>query len=172
MPDRDQEFGDYFEARLPRMRASAFLLCGDWHLAEDLVQTAFTKVYLAWHRLERREALDQYVATVLVRSFIDEKRRGWWRRERATGEPPETPVPRADAPEERMAMWQVLSAVPPRQRAALVLRFWEDLSVQETAQVLACSVGTVKSQTARGLQTLRALLGAQPCDYADAVTRP
>jgi RNA polymerase sigma-70 factor (sigma-E family) len=172
MPDRDQEFGDYFESRLPRMRASAYLLCGDWHLAEDLVQNTFTKVYLAWHRLGRRDVLDQYVSRVLVRTFIDEKRRGWWRRERATEEPPDLPVPRAEAPEERMALWQVLSAVPPRQRAALVLRYWEDLSVEETAEVLACSVGTVKSQTSRGLQTLRVLLGGQTSDYANAVTGP
>ena len=174
MPNRDQvrdrEFGEYFDSRLSRMRASAYLLCGDWHLAEDLVQTSFTKVYLAWHRLANREALDQYVSKVLVRTFIDEKRRGWWRRERTTDEPPEIPTPRGEAPEDRMALWQVLSGVPPRQRAALVLRYWEDLSVEETAEVLACSVGTVKSQTARGLQTLRTLLNGQASDLANAVT--
>ncbi|HSV65066.1 MAG TPA: SigE family RNA polymerase sigma factor [Mycobacteriales bacterium] len=165
----DAEFGDYFESKMGGMRATAYLLCGDWHLAEDLVQIAFTKLYLAWPRVARRDVLDQYLRRVLVRSFIDEKRRGWWRRESTTDELPDAPGPAADAPEERMVLWRVLAEVPPRQRAALVLRYWEDLSIEETAELLECSVGNIKSQTARGLQTLRALLERDPSNYRDAV---
>src|SRR3954469_8170068 len=70
------------------MRATAYLLCGDWHRAEDLVQVAFTKLYLAWDRVARHDSLDGYVRQTLVRSFLDERRLGWWRRVRVTGPPP------------------------------------------------------------------------------------
>jgi RNA polymerase sigma-70 factor (sigma-E family) len=157
MSDRDTAFAEYFAARSGAMRGTAFLLCGDWHRAEDLVQTAFTKLYTHWHRVVRHEALDPYVRKVLIRTFIDDGRRGWWRRER----PQETPVdhPAAQAgTDDRLMLMQALAAVPPRQRAVLVLRYWEDMSVEQTAAVLSCSTGTVKSQAARGLGALRTLM--------------
>ncbi|WBB70777.1 SigE family RNA polymerase sigma factor [Micromonospora sp. WMMD812] len=157
MGDRDAAFAEYFAARSGAMRGTAYLLCGDWHRAEDLVQTAFTKLYLVWNRVSRHEVLDAYVRQILIRTFLDERRRGWWRRERVGGEDTERPTP-PDSPENRLVLLQALAAVPPRQRAVLVLRYWEDLSVEETAALLGCSPGTVKSQAARGLDTLRGLL--------------
>ena len=157
MSDRDIAFAEYFAARSSAMRATAFLLCGDWHRAEDLVQTTFTKLYLRWNRVQRHEALDPYVRKALVTAFIDEGRWGWWRRER----PHADRIERAAAPEpsdDRVTLMRALAQVPPRQRAVLVLRYWQDLSVEDTAAALGCSTGTVKSQAARGLDTLRTLV--------------
>ena len=157
MSDRDGAFAEYFAARSGAMRGTAYLLCGDWHRAEDLVQTAFTKLYTHWHRVARHEALDPYVRQVLIRTFIDDGRRGWWRRERPQETPTEREAAQASA-DDRLVLLQALAGVPPRQRAVLVLRYWEDMSVEETAVALGCSTGTVKSQAARGLDTLRTLM--------------
>lgn len=157
MSDRDAAFAEYFAARSGAMRGTAYLLCGDWHRAEDLVQTAFTKLYTHWNRVARHESLDPYVRKVLIRTFIDDGRRGWWRRER----PQEIPVDHeaAQVPaDDRLMLLQALAKVPARQRAVLVLRYWEDMSVDETAAALSCSTGTVKSQASRGLDTLRGLV--------------
>jgi RNA polymerase sigma-70 factor (sigma-E family) len=158
---RDQEFGDYYAARGAAFRVTAYLLCGDWHLADDLTQTAFIKLYLAWPRLQRKEPIDRYVRRILVRAFLDERRRPW-RREQPTAEfvdlAPGAPAG-TDRVDDRLILRRALAAVPARQRAVVVLRFWEDLSVEETAELLGISTGTVKSQAARGLGTLRRLLG-------------
>jgi RNA polymerase sigma-70 factor (sigma-E family) len=164
MSDRDSAFAEYFAARSDAMRNTAYLLCGDWHRAEDLVQTAFTKLYRAWYRVARHEALDGYVRQVLFRAFLDERRLGWWHRVKVT----DLPLDRAAhdrSPDDRIAMLAALSAVPARQRAVLILRYWEDLSVEETAGLLSCSTGTVKSQAARGLQTLRSHLSPATRDH-------
>jgi RNA polymerase sigma-70 factor (sigma-E family) len=169
MSDRDAAFTEYFAARSEAMRGTAYLLCGDWHRAEDLVQTTFTKLYLVWDRVSRHEVLDGYVRQTLFRTFLDERRRSWWRRERLTETPVERPDPAgmpAGAPEDRLVLLRALAGVPPRQRAVLVLRYWEDLSVDETAALLDCSAGTVKSQAARGLQALRELVG-EPASIVD-----
>lgn len=167
---RDKEFGDYYVSRATAMRSTAFLLCGDWHLAEDLVQTAFTKLYLAWNRVAKRESLDPYMRRIVLRAFLDDRRRPW-RRERPT-EPSATPdVPSPDgSTDDRMVLLRALSHLPARQRATLVLRFWEDQSVEECAQLLGVSAGTVKSQTARGLDNLRAVLGNASPDLASILS--
>ncbi|MBG6100107.1 SigE family RNA polymerase sigma factor [Micromonospora vinacea] len=157
MSDRDKAFAEYFAARSGAMRGTAYLLCGDWHRAEDLVQTAFVKLYRVWNRISRHEVLDSYLRQILIRTFLDERRRGWWRRERVGGEDAEQVAP-PDSPESRLVLLQALARVAPRQRAVLVLRYWEDLSVEDVAALLECSPGTVKSQAARGLDTLRGLL--------------
>ncbi|MFF0318430.1 SigE family RNA polymerase sigma factor [Micromonospora sp. NPDC005252] len=157
MSDRDAAFADYFAARSDAMRGTAYLLCGDWHRAEDLVQTAFVKLYLVWNRVSRHEVLDNYVRQILIRTFLDERRRGWWRRERVGRDNAEQAAP-SDSPETRLVLLRALASVAPRQRAVLVLRYWEDLSVEDVAALLDCSPGTVKSQAARGLDTLRGLL--------------
>lgn len=160
MSDRDTAFTEYFAARSSAMRSTAFLLCGDWHRAEDLVQIAFTKLYLHWNRVVRHEALDPYVRQVLVRTYIDDGRRARWRREQSQA----AAIDRAAEPmpsDDRLVLVQALAEVPARQRAVLVLRYWEDLSIQETAAALKCSPGTVKSQASRGLATLRTLM-SQP----------
>jgi RNA polymerase sigma-70 factor (sigma-E family) len=159
--EREDRFAAYFAAKSGAMRATAYLLCGDWHRAEDLVQTAFVKLYLVWHRIGHEEKLDCYTRQVLVRTFLDEKRRGFFRRERPISEIGDRPLSEPDDHvENRVVLVEALAAVAPRQRAALVLRIWEDLSVEETAKAMGCSTGTVKSQLARGLATMRSLVPA------------
>jgi RNA polymerase sigma-70 factor (sigma-E family) len=160
MSDRDKAFAEYFAARSGSMRATAYLLCGDWHRAEDLVQTTFTKLYLRWGRVNKHESLDPYVRQVMMRAFIDEGRWGWWRRERPSDAPIERAAPAGPLAEDRLMLLRALAEVPPRQRAVLVQRYWQDLSVEDTAAALGCTAGTVKSQAARGLATLRGLIGA------------
>jgi RNA polymerase sigma-70 factor (sigma-E family) len=156
MNERDERFAAYFATRSGVMRGTAFLLCGDWHRAEDLVQNAFVKLYLAWHRVGDEEKLDAYVRQILVRTFLDEKRRGFFRREQPTAELTDRPLPElGDHVENRMVLARALSEVAPRQRAALVLRIWADLSIEDTAKAMGCSTGTVKSQLARGLAAMR-----------------
>jgi RNA polymerase sigma-70 factor (sigma-E family) len=157
----EQEFADYFVARREAVRRSAYLLCGDWHRADDFAQTAFVSLHRHWRRVRDRGALDAYVRRTLVRAVIDESRRPW-RRERCTDDVPETPVAApdvGDAVATRAALLGALAKVAPRQRAVLVLRFLEGLDVAGVAEALGCTEGTVKSQTARGLATLRAALG-------------
>ncbi|XVV01931.1 SigE family RNA polymerase sigma factor [Actinosynnema sp. CA-248983] len=161
MGDRDTAFAEYFAARSEAMRGTAYLLCGDWHRAEDLVSATFTKLYVAWNRINRHEALDAYTRQTLVRTFVSDLRRGWFRKERVSDTTPETASVGRGSVEDRVVLLAALAKVPPRQRAVLVLRYWEDLSVEETARALRCSEGTVKSQAARGLQTLRGLITPQ-----------
>jgi RNA polymerase sigma-70 factor (sigma-E family) len=155
----EQAFAALFEGRAAALRRTAYLLCGDWHRAEDLTQTAFAKLFAAWPRLRDEGAAEAYLRRTLLRTFLDDNRRGW-RREYPTEVLPEL----AAAPsmsDDRMVLLTALSSVPPRQRACLVLRYYDDLSLEATAEVLGCSVGTVKSNTSRGLDTLRRLLGDQ-----------
>lgn len=154
---RAEEAGyrDYVVGRMEVMRRTAFLLCRDWHTADDLVAITIGKLYRHWHRVGHATHLDAYVRRILVRSWLDEKRRPW-RREEPAGELPELPVAADVAVVERAGLLDLLDTLPPRRRAVVVLRLYCDLSVEETAEILGCSTGTVKSQTARGLDTLRA----------------
>jgi RNA polymerase sigma-70 factor (sigma-E family) len=157
----EQEFAEYFAARRDAVRRTAFMLCGDWHRADDLAQTAFVALHRRWRKVRDRGALDAYVRRTLVRAMIDETRRPW-RRERFVDELPEVANPDGEVGEavaNRSALLDGLRRVPPRQRAVLVLRFLEGLDVAATAEALKCSEGTVKSQTARGLTALRDVLG-------------
>lgn len=167
--DRDREFGEFVDARALVMRRTAYLLCGDWHRAEDIVQTALTKLYVAWSRV-RRDSLDAYARKVLVRTAIDESRRGFFQRERSVDAVPERPaVDHSTDLDLKLA----LDALPPGQRAVVVLRYWEDLSITETARILGRTEGTVKSQAAKGLAALRDLLVDEPESriYASDVIR-
>ncbi|WP_328340366.1 SigE family RNA polymerase sigma factor [Micromonospora sp. NBC_00421] len=164
MVDRDpleDEFRDFVAARSGALLRTAYLLAGDWATAEDLLQTALTKTYLAWRRLGGIEAVEPYARRVLVNTSTS-----WWRR-RWHGERPTEVLPeRAGVDEiaqhlDRDALWQHLRALPARQRAVLVLRYYEDLSEAQTAALLEISPGTVKSQTSRALATLRRRLGAE-----------
>jgi RNA polymerase sigma-70 factor (sigma-E family) len=157
----EQEFAEYFAARRDAVRRTAYLMCGDWHRADDLAQTAFVALHRRWKKIRDREALDAYVRRTVVRAVIDESRRPW-RRERFTDQLPDAPTTATevgDAVATRHVLLDGLRRVPPRQRAVLVLRFLEGLDVAAAAKVLKCTEGTVKSQTARGLETLRAELG-------------
>jgi RNA polymerase sigma-70 factor (sigma-E family) len=162
MADRDIAFAQFVTAKADSLQRTAYLLCGDWHRAEDLTQVTFTKLYRSWQRLTDRDALDGYARKVLVRAFLSERRLGWFRREHVTAEHADPPDRGWSPPEDRMVLLAALAKVPPGQRAVLVLRYWEDMSIGDTARLLECSEGTVKSQAARGLQALRALLEEAP----------
>jgi len=157
--DAEQEFDAYFRARRDAVRRTAYLLCGDWHRADDHAQSAFVALHRHWRRIRDRDALDAWMRRTLVRAVVDESRRPW-RRERSTDVTPETASEGlAEGVATRHVLVDGLRGVPPRQRAVLVLRFLEGLDVAATAEVLGCSAGTVKSQTAHGLSALRTALG-------------
>jgi len=159
--DAEREFGDYVVARSAALCRFAYLLCGDWNRAEDAVQTALTKLYLRWDTLRDIGSIEPYVRRTVLTSIIDERRRGWFRREAPSSDRPEpgVDVDPATASSDRLAVLAALAQVPPRQRAVLVLRYWEDLSVEQVAELMNCATGTVKSQAAHGLERLRVLLG-------------
>jgi RNA polymerase sigma-70 factor (sigma-E family) len=146
------------------MRRTAYLLCGgDWHRAEDLVQTTLTKIYVAWPRLRRDGSVDAYSRKVMVRSAIDESRRAFRRRESIVDELPEVAGP-PSAVDDAIDVRRALARLPAGQRAVVVMRYWEDMSVTETAELLGKSAGTIKSQAAKGLATLRRLLADRDRD--------
>jgi RNA polymerase sigma-70 factor (sigma-E family) len=155
---QDQEFTQYVTTRLGSLRRAAYLLCQDWQRADDLVQTTITRLYAHWGRAAALEYTDAYARTILVRAYLGEQRSGWARRVSLAAALPDRPgqVPDRDA---ALDVRAALAALPPRQRATLVLRFYCDLTVAETASVLGCSEGTVKSQTAKGIASLRDQLG-------------
>ncbi|MBA8827660.1 RNA polymerase sigma-70 factor (sigma-E family) [Saccharopolyspora lacisalsi] len=156
----EESFRVFARDQAAALRRSAYLLCGDWHLAEDLVQNTFTKLYRAWKRVDDTTK-EAYARKALMRAWLDERRRPWRRVENrsgvipdsgSTGSDPEVAGQRART---RNLVAHALTEVPPRQRAVLVLRYWEDLPIAEVAAALRCSEGTVKSQSSRGLQSLR-----------------
>jgi RNA polymerase sigma-70 factor (sigma-E family) len=157
--DRDAAFTDFVAARQRHLRRIAYALCGDWHRAEDLLQTALTKLYVAWPRIRHEGGEEAYVRQIMVRANIDESRRPW-RRERATDEVPDLPADPTRV-EERSALFDALQALPEQQRKVVVLRHWLGLSVRETAAELRISEGTVKSHSSRGLAALQAVLAPQ-----------
>jgi RNA polymerase sigma-70 factor (sigma-E family) len=155
---RDDEFTDYVTERMWWLRRLAYLLCQDWQQADDLVQAAITRLYTHWRRAAAVEHTDAYVRTILVREYLSERRSGWARRVSLTAEPPDS----ASLPGDRegaLDLRAALAGLPPRQRATLVLRFYCDLTVDQAAELLGCSTGTVKSQTAKGIGALRRALG-------------
>lgn len=149
-------YREFVSSRLDRLRRTAYLLCGDWHTADDLVSTALVRLLKHWHRVAAMEHPDGWLRQVLVRAWLDEVRRPW-RREQLWAQPPE-PARAEPGPEaglDRVTVLGYLARLPPRRRAVLVLRYFCDLSVEETAEVLGVSPGTVKSQTARALAAVR-----------------
>jgi RNA polymerase sigma-70 factor (sigma-E family) len=159
--DRDAHFTDYATARTPWLRKVAFLLCQDWHRADDLVQTTLTRLYVHWHRVTRVASIDGYARAILVNAFLAEQRTVWWKRVSLRHESIDAAVPDLDVAAS-VDLREALAALPPRQRAAIVLRYYCDLSVEETAAALGCAPGTVKSQTSRGLDAMRRALGPRP----------
>lgn len=168
-PDEDS-FRRFAIGHAASLRRSAFLFCGDWHFAEDLMQTTLIKIYRSWSRVQKEDSLANYGRTVLLRTWLDEKRRPWRRAERSAATVPERSDVSADPAASTHQIWakdlvhRGLLRLPPRQRAVLVLRYFDDLSVIETAEVMRCSQGTVKSQTARGLDALRASVARLAAD--------
>lgn len=151
----DKEFRTWAAARRDGMRRTAFLLSGDWFLADDLVQDALTRMYVVWPRVAATGDPSAYARRVLLNLYLDHRRRPA-QREQVVACLPDVAGPSSSEPSEhREQLMAALMQVPRGQRAVLVLRFWEDLSVEQAAAVLGTSVGNVKSQTSRGLVALR-----------------
>lgn len=153
----EREYAEYVTARLPALHRAAYLLTGDPHRADDIVQATVTALYLHWRKARAADNIDAYVHRMLTRQFLDEKRLawsrvllGWAHRER--------PAPATLSFEDQDLVRTALRKLPKGQRAVLVLRFLCDLSVEETAAAMRCSTGNVKSQTSRALEAMRHLL--------------
>jgi RNA polymerase sigma-70 factor (sigma-E family) len=153
---RDAEFEAYVVAARPRLRRLAYSLCGDWHAADDVVQTALAKLYVAWPRVSRASDPDAYVRRTVARTTIDESRRPW-RRERSGRDGHDRTARDADVPV-RHDLVAALQRLPEMQRKTVVLRHWLGLSVSETAHDLGIAEGTVKSHTSRALAALHDLM--------------
>ena len=151
MADRSG-FDEFVATRSPALLRTAYLLTGDHGLAEDLLQTALAKCWFAWGRIDGPP--EPYVRRALATTYATWWRRRW-RRERPTGVLPERPAEPRDAVEDRDALWRALGALPRRQRAVVVLRYYEDRAEAEVAALLGISVGTVRSQAAKALAKLR-----------------
>ncbi len=156
------EFAEFAHTRSPALFRAAYLMVGERGLAEDLLQEALTKTYVAWPRLRDVGKAEAYTRKAITTTAIS-----WWRRKSWQGE-----VPRGDLPDRSVAepgvsvddrnwLWAELQMLAPRQRAAIVLRYYEDLTEAQTAETMGCSVGTVKSQVSDGLKRLRARVGPE-----------
>jgi RNA polymerase sigma-70 factor (sigma-E family) len=159
-----EEFTEFAAAEMARLRRTAYLLCGDWYAAEDLTQIALTRTLLAWRRISKQENAHAYAHRTLVNAYLGQ------RRTRRCGEIPVGDLPELHGPsgttELRLVLLAALATLPPQARAVVVLRYWEDLSVDQVAEILRCSAGTVKSQSARSLKKLRDSLGRSLSDLA------
>jgi len=160
--EAEAAFREYVAGRLERLRRTAYLLCRDWDLAEDLTSITLGKLYQHWRRAEAANNLDAYVHGILAHTWLDECRRPW-RRERVVADLPDTPrpYPYESHARDESGVLDLLASLPPGQRACVVLRFYCDMSIDQTAQTLGITTGTVKSQSARGLMALRALAATQ-----------
>ena len=158
---RDAEYTEYVAARLSSLRRLAGALCQDWDRADDLVQATLTKLYVHWGRVRAATHPDAYARAVLIREFTRERRSVWVRRVSLSGTVSDCPAAGADQ-DAVLDLRAAVAALPPRQRATLVLRFYCDLNVDQAAGVLGCSPGTVKSQTAKALTAVRRALGPAP----------
>ncbi|WP_436771839.1 SigE family RNA polymerase sigma factor [Yinghuangia sp. YIM S09857] len=155
----DTDYLEFAAARSGALFRIACLLTGDWHLAEDLVQETLGKVYVSWRRVSAADSPSAYADAILVRTFLS------YRRKRSSGEMPTGSLPdrayAADDPGLRLTLLDGLARLPERDRAVLILRYWEDRSVEEAAEVLRMSPGTVRVRSLRALRRLRRLLGDQ-----------
>ncbi len=160
-------FDALVDARSTSLLRTAYLLTGDWCLAEDLLQTALVKTWFRWHEVRDKAAAEAYVRQVMARTYAT-----WWRR-RWRGETPTAvlPEPRGHDPyadvDQRHLLRRALAELPPRQRAIVVLRFYEDLTEAQVAETLGCSIGTVKSTVSRALVRLRGLTALQASCVTD-----
>ena len=153
----EDEYVAYVTAKMLWLRRVAYLLCQDWHHADDIAQATITNLYVKWRRARAATSLDAYVRTMLVRVYLGERRSPWARRVTLGVPAPDSATATAAADVETgVVVREALGRLTPRQRATVVLRFYCDLSVEQTAATLGCSTGTVKSQTARALDALRA----------------
>jgi RNA polymerase sigma-70 factor (sigma-E family) len=168
--DAAAEFTEFASAATPRLFQTAFLLCGNWHTAQDLTQATLAKMFVSWSRIERRQAEHAYAHRVLVNCYLAmTRKRGFT----------ETPVDQIAAEticdstaELRIVLLQALAGLTPRDRAVLILRYWEDQSVDQVAELLGCSAGSVRIQSLRALDKLRAVLGGEFPEPGDRAAAP
>jgi RNA polymerase sigma-70 factor (sigma-E family) len=158
-------YEEYVAARWTALYRTAYLLAGNHADAEDLVQTALVKAYLSWSKVTTASVPDAYVRRILTNAFLSGRRPLRVSRERLVDQPPEVDVAAAEN-HDRLVLWPHVSALPPRQRAVVVLRYYEDLSEQQIAETLGCSPGTVKSTASAALRTLRTRLGSTEGDLS------
>lgn len=151
------DFDEFFRATWPRLYRTAYAVAGDAASAEDALQSAYARAYASWRRISMVDYPEAYVRRMVVNEIIGDRRRGWWRRERPVADIGD--VGRVESPEstvtDRQAVWAAVQALPVRQRAVIVLRYYEDLSERDIADALGCSRGTVKSQASAALANLR-----------------
>ncbi|WP_151082464.1 SigE family RNA polymerase sigma factor [Nocardioides cynanchi] len=161
MSTRDRAaFAEFAAARARSLHRAAYLMVGDPQLAQDLVQEALTKTYVAWPRLRDPHNAEAYCRKAITTTAISWFRRKGWNNERPTETLPEGALAGHDGGvAQRDEIWRALQSLPPRQRAALVLRYFDDLTEAQTADAMGCAVGTVKSQVSAGLAKLRTRLG-------------
>ncbi|MGO4596132.1 SigE family RNA polymerase sigma factor [Terrabacter sp. 2RAF25] len=157
--DREADFTSYVRARQKSFARFAYLLTGEPYAAEDLVQSALAKAYAKWDRISVLESPDAYVRKIMVNEHTSWWRRAWRHHERTDSELIRVIDPAGvDVPSYDSELWAHVRSLAPQQRAAVVLRFYEDLSEAQTAEVLGCSVGTVKSHTSRAIRSLRSTM--------------
>jgi RNA polymerase sigma-70 factor (sigma-E family) len=149
------EYDDVYAALWPRLVRTAYAVSGDRGVAEDAVQIAFAKAYRGWRRISRLEAPEAYLRRMVVNEVLNDRRLARRRHEVTRAEPPDRPLAGAPDPLAHDEMWDAIATLPPRQRAVLVLRYYEDLSEQQIADALGCRPGTVKSQASAALASLR-----------------
>ncbi|MEU1480859.1 SigE family RNA polymerase sigma factor [Streptomyces sp. NPDC005760] len=156
---RSEEIEEFMQSVSPRLFRAALLVCGDWHLAEDLVQTALGKVFVSWRRVRKADSPHAYVRTILMRTYLSHVRlhRTY---EKPVGELPEQTAAGHD-PALRLVLAQALARLSPQDRAVVVLRYWEDRSVAQTAKELGMSAGNVRIRSMRALSSLRTSLGGE-----------
>lgn len=157
--DRDAAYVEYVAARQAHLRRIAYAVCGDWHRADDVLQAALIKLYLAWPKLRDDRTPDSYVRRIIIRADLDDRRRPW-RRERPGIEGLDAATPAALGYEDRSELFTALRSLTPMQRKTVILRYWLGLSVREAAEDLGISEGTVKSHTSRALASLQQVLKA------------
>jgi RNA polymerase sigma-70 factor (sigma-E family) len=160
-------FADFVAARATALLRTAYLTCGSAAEAEDILQSALERAYSNWHRLHRDADPEPYVRRIIVNLAISRARRRAILRLIPVHSPPDMPAPRGDV-ELRHVLFDALRALPPRQRAVMVLRYWEDMTEAQTARILGCSVGTVKSQASKALARLRVLLDREVVTNVEA----
>ncbi|MEU2281466.1 SigE family RNA polymerase sigma factor [Streptomyces sp. NPDC013178] len=167
---RTDEFMEFAAGRAGHLhRAACLLTSGDTHLAEDLVQETLSRMYALWGRMSRIDNPAAYAQTVLVRTFLTQRRR-YSAAERPLAELPDSPALRdGDDPALRLALLQALRELPPKDRAVVVLRYWEDRSVEETAQAMNVSSAAVRSRSSRALAKLRERLGGSLAELTTQV---
>jgi RNA polymerase sigma-70 factor (sigma-E family) len=155
--EQQASFVEYVRSRGPWMLRVALRLCRDRHNAEDLVQTSQTKLYAHWGNLLRVENLDAYVRTIILRTYIGDRRTGWAKR--VDLHPTQEDLPTTEVDQDtRLVLREAVEGLAPRQRATILMRYYLDMSVEQTAAALDITAGTVKSQTSRGLDSLRVVL--------------